>query len=96
MKYTMLLIPFHSTNVIGSSSSQSLKILISAENDNTPIFELDEYTFNVSENVPGQSAVGTVRAHDLDLDTIKYSINPTTARGEYPCWLLAIYCQASA
>lgn len=63
-------------------SSKSLKIVISAENDNSPIFELNEYIFNISENVPGSSAVGTVRAHDLDLDKIDYSIKESSARGE--------------
>ena len=45
------------------------------------IFELLSYTFNVSENVPGRFAIGTVRATDSDRDTLTYSLQPPNVRG---------------
>ena len=35
-------------------------------NDNPPNFEVDTYNFDLEENLPGRSQVGTVRATDVD------------------------------
>ncbi len=35
-------------------------------NDNSPMFTDDEYSFNVRENMPAGTSVGTVLANDLD------------------------------
>lgn len=56
--------------------------MIVPENDNYPVFELDGYIFNVSENVPGRFAIGAVRAIDDDVDTISYLLQPSSIRGK--------------
>lgn len=53
------------------------------ENDNIPVFEQSSYAFNVSENIPGGFAIGTVRATDADVDTLIYSLQPPAIEGVY-------------
>ncbi|XP_067937195.1 protocadherin Fat 4-like [Watersipora subatra] len=61
-------------------SSAWLTINILPENDNSPVFEKESYTFNVSENIMSQFTVGTVRAMDSDLDELTYSLQPPDIR----------------
>lgn len=44
-------------------------------NDNPPVFEEDSYTKRVLENVKYPEVVFTVKAKDLDNDTVRYSIS---------------------
>ena len=53
-----------------------------AENDNAPVFEGSSYQFNISENLPARSRIGTVRATDADMDVVTYSLHPEYIRGE--------------
>jgi hypothetical protein len=47
-------------------------------NDETPIFENDEYMFTVPENTPVGTSIGYVKANDLDVfDKVTYSLTST-------------------
>ncbi|XP_071083745.1 protocadherin Fat 4-like [Haliotis cracherodii] len=48
------------------TASVTTTIVIDDVNDNNPIFNISPYTFNIAENVPSGSSVGTVQATDLD------------------------------
>ncbi|XP_046358556.2 protocadherin Fat 4-like [Haliotis rufescens] len=48
------------------TASVTTTIVIDDVNDNNPIFNTSPYTFNIAENVPLGSSVGTILATDLD------------------------------
>ncbi|XP_046545181.1 protocadherin Fat 4-like [Haliotis rubra] len=48
------------------TASVTTTIVIDDINDNNPIFKQSQYTFNIAENVPLGSSVGTVEATDKD------------------------------
>ena len=55
------LIPF------ARSSTSTLVIYVTDENDNAPILEKTEYEFYLTENSPADTVIGRVSAYDLDL-----------------------------
>ena len=55
------LIPF------ARSSTSTLVIYVTDENDNAPILEKTEYEFYLHENSPADTVIGRVSAYDLDL-----------------------------
>ena len=55
------LIPF------ARSSTSTLVIYVTDENDNAPILEKTQYDFYLTENSPADTVIGRVSAYDLDL-----------------------------
>lgn len=70
-----------SSIVLCNCSSKSFKLIVTAENDNSPIFENSTYQFSVSENMPASFSIGAVRATDSDRDTITYTLQPPYING---------------
>ena len=52
----------------------SVTFVLYDANDNTPIFEQSRYLFSVQENEPSGILIGRVRANDIDLQSVTYSI----------------------
>lgn len=49
------------------SSTSTLVIYVTDENDNTPILDKNEYVFYLEENNPADTVIGRISASDLDL-----------------------------
>nr|XP_006814197.1 PREDICTED: protocadherin Fat 3-like [Saccoglossus kowalevskii] len=60
-----------------NTGTVSLIITILNENDETPVFNSDSYSFTILENAVIDTFVGRVMATDADGDTIIYTVNPT-------------------
>ena len=49
-----------------------MKLTVLNVNDNVPVFEKNEYRFNINENQPAGTLLGMVTASDGDGDLLKY------------------------
>ena len=60
------------------SESTLLTIVLQDANDNSPVFGQSSYSFSLVENSPLPTLVGTIRASDLDLENVSYSLVDTS------------------
>jgi len=60
------------------SASTFLTVVLQDANDNSPVFRQSSYSFTLVENSPLSTLVGTVRASDLDLESVSYSLEDTS------------------
>ena len=85
-----LIIEVSDLGIPSQSATTSVKITVLDENDNPPIFENDEYSATVSENININATVTQVQASDKDVgenadisytivsDTDHFGVNPKT------------------
>lgn len=55
----------------------NVTVLISNINDESPVFQNNNYKFNVAENQPQGTVVGMVKAEDKDSNQLQYEIEGT-------------------
>ena len=60
---------------VGHSDEVEVFIYITNINDNPPVFQKANYSFEISENLEDEAYVGTVIATDPDMSNITYSIS---------------------
>ncbi|MCF8779888.1 cadherin domain-containing protein, partial [Vibrio sp. IRLE0018] len=72
--------------VVGASdgvNTTNIKVTLTEQNldDNAPVFEEGQYSFNYDENSAADTVLGTVKATDADKETVTYSIKSGNDNG---------------
>ncbi len=60
------------------NATATLTIILQDFNDNPPVFDQTSYSFRINETVPLSTLIGSVRATDLDIQNVSYSLVNTS------------------